>query len=314
MDAYPDSDLGELTDSDGDGAPDALPEASNAWLMDGDGSLGVGPSPGSTEWWSAVAADRPCYFDDRYIFEPDGTFRNELDDETFVEAWQGGADSCATPVSPHDGSSSATYTFDEDAGTLTIQGRGAYIGLPKAVNGQELSSSADTPDSIVYQILESSDDYLAVTIETGAGVWWTFRLRRGQTDASYGDGMSVDAFPNDANASLDTDGDGKPDDWNPGYDGTGSSLTVDADDDNDGVPDDLDDLPKDASDSVDTDGDGVGDSTDSDDDGDNFDDQTEVNSGTNPLDRAEYPFQRRSESAWFPIRITPIAIATSLMF
>ena len=171
-----------------------------------------------------------------------------------------------------------------------FKGGGAHIGVPKAVNGQELSSSADTPDSIVYQILESSDDYLAVTIETGPGVWWTFRLRRGEPSIYFGEGMSVDAFPNDANASLDTDGDGQPDDWNPGYDGTGSSLTVDDDDDGDGVPDELDDLPKDANDSVDTDGDGVGDSTDSDDDGDNFDDQTEVNSGTNPLDRAEYPF------------------------
>ena len=100
--------------------------------------------------------------------------------------------------------------------------------------------------------------------------------------------MSVDAFPNDANASLDTDGDGQPDDWNPGYDGTGSSLTVDDDDDNDGVPDESDDLPKDPSDSVDTDGDGVG-PTDAD-DGDDFNDQTEISAGTDPLDAAEYPY------------------------
>ena len=125
--------------------------------------------------------------------------------------------------------------------------------------------------------------------------------------------MSVDAFPNDANASLDTDGDGQPDDWNPGYDGTGSSLTVD-DDDDDGVPDESDDLPKDANDSVDTDGDGVGDSTDSDDDGDDFNDQTEINSQA--LTRLMRPniLTAVAESDWSIYQTTPIAIATSLMF
>ena len=57
-----------------------------------------------------------------------------------MEAWQGGSDSCAAPVAPHDGSA-ATFSHDEEAGTLTITGKGAHLGLPKAVNGQELSSS-----------------------------------------------------------------------------------------------------------------------------------------------------------------------------
>ena len=35
-----------------------------------------------------------------------------------------------------------TVTHDEAAGTLTLSGRGAHVGLPKAVNGQELASSA----------------------------------------------------------------------------------------------------------------------------------------------------------------------------
>ena len=49
-----------------------------------------------------------------------------------------------------------------------------------------------------------------------------------------------DAFPNDPAASVDTDGDGMPDDWNEGVDDiliSESTLTLDDDDDNDGYTD-----------------------------------------------------------------------------
>ena len=48
-----------------------------------------------------------------------------------------------------------------------------------------------------------------------------------------------DAFPNDPAASTDTDGDGMPDDWNPGYTArdSESGLVLDLDDDNDGYSD-----------------------------------------------------------------------------
>jgi hypothetical protein len=51
---------------------------------------------------------------------------------------------------------------------------------------------------------------------------------------------SEDAFPNDPAASVDTDGDGMPDDWNEGVDDiliSESTLTLDDDDDNDGYTD-----------------------------------------------------------------------------
>ena len=68
---------------------------------------------------------------------------------------------------------------------------------------------------------------------------------------SDGDGVldSEDAFPTDpVGPSLDTDGDGSPDDWNP--DATAeqiasSTLTLDDDDDNDGIPDIDDYFPTD---------------------------------------------------------------------
>ena len=59
---------------------------------------------------------------------------------------------------------------------------------------------------------------------------------------SDGDGVPdyFDDFPYDPAASRDTDGDGMPDDWNDGateQEIADSPLTVDDDDDNDGIPD-----------------------------------------------------------------------------
>ena len=87
------------------------------------------------------------------------------------------------------------------------------------------------------------------------------------------DGVSdlLDLFPLDSAASADLDKDGLPDDWNSAATQAqidASGLTVDDDDDNDGVLDSLDAFPLDASESRDTDKDGLGDRADTDDDGD----------------------------------------------
>ena len=92
------------------------------------------------------------------------------------------------------------------------------------------------------------------------------------------DGISdlEDAFPLNGNKGVDTDGDGIPD-------------SSDTDDDNDGVLDVNDDLPLDASESSDFDGDGIGDNADSDDDNDGYDDQQEIEDGTNVKDPLSFP-------------------------
>ena len=117
------------------------------WQLDGDGAASVGPGPGSDEWWSSKDEvnnsgpyNRPCWFDDVYEFTAGGAFLNEHGEETFLEDWQGANFQCGTPVAPHDGSVPATYVLDESAQTIELIGRGAYIGLPKAVNGAELKS------------------------------------------------------------------------------------------------------------------------------------------------------------------------------
>lgn len=143
-------------------------------------SLGVGPAVGNTDWFSCddtCVSDRACYFDDLYVFEADGTFTNVLGAETFLEDWQGGGFSCGAPVAPHDGTAEATYVWDEGAGTVTLNGTGAYIGLPKANNQGELPNVA-VPSSITYNVSFIDNNNIFVYVEAGAGVFWQFQLER----------------------------------------------------------------------------------------------------------------------------------------
>ncbi|MFL1010548.1 PKD domain-containing protein [Flavisericum labens] len=143
------------------------------------GALGVGPSLGDTSWWNCDATcvgDRACYYDDLYVFGSDGSFKNELGSETWTEAWQGGGESCGAPVAPHDGSNPATYSYNSGAGTFTLNGVGAYIGLAKAVNGAELSSPSEAPEAVVYNVEFIDSNTISVYIDVGGGVIWQYKL------------------------------------------------------------------------------------------------------------------------------------------
>jgi len=144
------------------------------------GSLGVGPELGNISWWSIDAAgvtQRACFFDDTYVFGADGTFKNVLGGETWLEGWQGvAADGCGTPIAPHDGTVAATYLYDAVASKVTLNGTGAYLGIPKPYNGGELTSPSGAPESITYDLTFSENDTrLTVDISIGSG-WWRFIL------------------------------------------------------------------------------------------------------------------------------------------
>jgi len=145
------------------------------------GAMGVGPGQGDMSWWSNSVGDldlRACFFDDIYLFNEDGTFENILQDETWVETWQGATeDGCATPVAPHDGTGNYTFSYDEGAGTVTINGVGGFLGLSKVYNGGELTSPGDAPESITYMIdIQEGGDLLIIDIEVAGGGWWRFKM------------------------------------------------------------------------------------------------------------------------------------------
>ena len=77
-----------------------------------------------------------------------------------------------------------------------------------------------------------------------------------------------DAFPLDNSETLDTDGDGIGNNGDDDLDGDGIPNSSDDDSDNDEVSDSVDVFPFDPLESIDTDGDGIGNNTDTDDDDD----------------------------------------------
>ena len=111
--------------------------------------------------------------------------------------------------------------------------------------------------------------------------------------------------------SLDTDNDGwqdntevqcgsDPEDYNstpPDFDGDEVCDTMDTDDDNDGVPDADDDFPQDSSETTDTDNDGLGNNADYDDDGDGWNDTSEADCNTDPLDYSSQPLDTDEDSS-----------------
>lgn len=151
-----------------------------SWVMAPEaGSMGVGPELGDISWWAIDAAGveaRACFYNDEYVFGPDGSFNNVLGAETWVEGWQGGSDACGAPVAPHNGSNPAAFVYDEAAGTVTLNGVGAYLGIPKAYNGGELTTPLDAPESITYNIALTDDNArMTLDINIGGG-WWRFIL------------------------------------------------------------------------------------------------------------------------------------------
>jgi hypothetical protein len=151
--------------------------AGTQWqLYPGAGAMGVGPNQGDTGWWSNSEGDvetRACLFDDIYAFNADGSFQNILQDATWLEGWQGVAEGCGTPVAPHDGT--ATATWSEDGSSVTLDGTGAFLGLAKVHNNGELSDPADAPASITYEITSLSEDAMTLDINYSFG-WWRFQF------------------------------------------------------------------------------------------------------------------------------------------
>jgi hypothetical protein len=73
--------------------------------------------------------------------------------------------------------SPGTWSYDEGAGTITIDGFGAYLGIPKAVNEGELPGVA-TPPNVTYMVEFTDDNNMVLDIESGGGVWWRFLMTK----------------------------------------------------------------------------------------------------------------------------------------
>ena len=185
-------------------------------------------------------------------------------------------------------------------GDLFIHWKNLRVNFESNVNQTSMELSC--------QEIEYVNGYIDSTLVI---TWPSFSPCRNDPDRDYFYG-DEDAFPNDPAASVDTDEDGKPDDWHEGRSESDSTsdpaLVLDDDDDNDGIDDEIEqangtnprnaDSDGDALDDnldncpslsntnqLNTDGDTEGDACDSDDDNDGFSDDQEELDGTNPKSR-----------------------------
>ena len=201
-----------------------------------------------------------------------------------------------TPVITTGTNTFSLTTYDDVAGAFTGEAHVLTLKL-SVIDGS--------------QTVESLSGYVN---ETSVSITESMVIRA--SDDADGDWVAdeEDAFPNAPAASVDADGDGAPDAWNENAtpeqiaaselvldafldnpdewldtDGDGIGNNEDTDDDGDGVADDADAFPTDAAETTDTDGDGIGNNADTDDDGDGSSDAEEIAEGTDPLDANDYP-------------------------
>lgn len=170
--------------NDLDSEPETEASVVGTWTLDPTaGSLAVGPNPGDLSWWSISSGDvseRGCLYDDLYIFNEDGTFQNDMGEETWLETWQGvDADGCGAPVAPHDGSTTGDWSVSNSS--VTISGEGVFLGLPKVHNGGEDGAPAN--NTITYTFDISDDDkIMELTIDGWHSdvpeATWYFRFAR----------------------------------------------------------------------------------------------------------------------------------------
>ncbi len=146
--------------------------------------IGVGPAKGDIGWFSEEinATTRPCMQDDRVILNRDGSFFNIFGDETWIEGWQqAGANGCGTPIAPFDGSNMGTWKDNGD-GTFTVYGKGSHLGIPKVINGAEITDSNNAADSITYEY-DITDNKLTTYIAISNG-YWQFEYARNNANSN----------------------------------------------------------------------------------------------------------------------------------
>jgi PKD repeat protein len=174
--------------------------SAKAWkLKPAGGSFIVGPSIGSGEWYPGVdgngnpkdlSAERPCLFNDEFIFKTGGGFEYDANGDIWAEGYMGYSDGdkdkCQDETTmPLNAaawkSGNHTYAFASGSpAKITVTGTGAFIVLPKAKNGGEYSAAPPTADaSVVYDVVSyniaDGVETLVITINFGPG-FWTYTL------------------------------------------------------------------------------------------------------------------------------------------
>jgi len=168
--------------------------SSKAWVLKpAAGAFGVGPGKGSDAYYpqgANISGDRPCLFDDEFIFKTGGVYQYDSKGQIFGESYMSTVTGCTDesslkPEAAAWGSGTHTFTFTPAAGSspayITVTGTGAFIALPKAHNGGEYSAGPPATDgSVTYEVMSyvknGSNETLSLTLDIGGGTYWNFVL------------------------------------------------------------------------------------------------------------------------------------------
>jgi hypothetical protein len=159
-------------------------EDTKTWVLNGAGSLWVGPVDGSQTWWALPEGDvaaRSCQMNDAFTFHKDGIFVFENQGDLWVEE-EGGAPHPADiglSIGCHSadalpekyqqwGSGSYTYEINQEAKTITVRGTGAFLGMYKA---GDAGTSPGPEASITYNIVELTASRMVVEKVYDWGKW-----------------------------------------------------------------------------------------------------------------------------------------------
>ncbi|WPR75938.1 PKD domain-containing protein [Algoriphagus sp. NG3] len=173
-------------------------DGSKAWkLKPAAGAFGVGPGPGSDEYYpngTDISGDRPCLFNDLFIFNQDGTYTYDPRGDIFGELYLGVEEEGCQPAANLTGTTgeawgAGTHEFSFTEGNessnakITVTGTGAFIALPKAYNGGEYAGGPPAENSsVTYEVIgytnEDGIEELTITLDiTGSGeIFWSFVL------------------------------------------------------------------------------------------------------------------------------------------
>jgi PKD repeat protein len=179
------------------GGPNLLAgEDSKTWKLYREGtSMGVGPNPDQARSWWSLENDgsRPCVYQHEFTFHTDGTF--EFNDNGIFwgeEAVFAGTDvegtcfeaSAANMVNSDGDDVSAwlsgehEYEYNKDAGEITLNGEGAWMGMPQL--GTDGESIVPTESRTFSVEIEEHDGYDLMTVSyhynEGADgeIYWDF--------------------------------------------------------------------------------------------------------------------------------------------
>lgn len=187
-------------------------DVSKTWKLFREGiSMSFGPNANDQSWWPGLENDgsRPClyyheftfHFDGKYVFNDNGVFWGEYG--VFNGQWN--YEKCFEAISANminkDGvnvsdwlSGTHSFTYDPSAGTATLTGQGAWIGIPK------LGTSGETTipiASVTFKLSitqETGYDLMTVAFDWGEGGYWKI-VYASYSDPSLEPEVVTDAEP-----------------------------------------------------------------------------------------------------------------------